>query len=250
MRIENIIFKGDSLEVLDKLRLEDVKKRMDIFLKVKSIKLPKNFDEEIFNILPVNIVELIFDDTFNKPISFYPRNIKKITFGWYFNQVVNNLPEKLEEIHFNGYFNQELDNLPLTVNYITLGAFFDKKLDLLPLGLRVIHFGRLYSHQLENLPMEIEKIYISNGYVYIEELKRKYGHRVLGYISYYNFFVKLNSLMFAVLSENRDLPVFIPFYVRVNWESSIVIMQCIFGTINFSFFIVEIFIYKIFRCII
>jgi len=192
MRIENIILKGDSLEILDKISLEDVKKRMNIFLKVKSIKLPKIFDEEIFNIFPDNIVELIFNDNFNRPISFYPRNIKKITFGWYFNQIVNNLPEKLEEIHFNGYFNQDLDNLPLTVNNITLGAFFDKKLDLLPFGLKTIHFGRLYCQKLDNLPIGIERIYISNGYVYIEELKKKYGYRVLGYISYYNFFCEIH----------------------------------------------------------
>jgi hypothetical protein len=148
--------------------------------------------------LPSNLLSLTFGDNFDKPIDNLPQRLLRLELGCVFNQFVDNLPSNLQSIVFGELFNKPVDNLPSNLQYLTFGEEFNQTLDNLPNGLISIKIFDIdlfpsydldinclpnsvceitlpfyYSKEIKKLPLNLKKIFCSEFYKYIDELKLK-----------------------------------------------------------------------------
>lgn len=137
--------------------------------------------------LPMKLEILRFGDKFNSAIFYLPPNLKILEFGNDFNQPINPLilPKKMFTICFGNSFNQYLDDLPDSIENIKLGNNFNKDLKL-PRNVKYVEFGRSFDQKqiFDELPESIKNIKICSSFLYIEEIKEKYGNII--HIKNYN----------------------------------------------------------------
>src|SRR5271170_4714261 len=97
----------------------------------------------------INIIDLIFDCTFNQKIepNVLPNSLQYLTFGKGFNQKIelNVLPNSLQSLTFGLYFDQEIKQnvLPNSLLSLTFNTCFNQKIkqNVLPNSLQSLTFG-------------------------------------------------------------------------------------------------------------
>eukprot|EP01132_Coremiostelium_polycephalum_P009033 gene9033-11065_t len=128
--------------------------------------------------LPVNseVVELVFSQFFNKPLSNrilnYPGvKIRKLVFGVTFNQFLHpgDLPTTLEELQFGLKFNQPIPRgaIPEGVLRLTFGYYFNQELEdgSIPSTVTYLDLGYSFDHQLYGkLPSGLKELVTSSNY--------------------------------------------------------------------------------------
>ena len=124
----------------------------------------KPIEEEYYEVLAGECVEVKFSNAFNQSIDNLPRNIKKIITGRDFNQEINNLHEGLEEINLGNSFNQRIDNLPRSLKKIIILNNFNNSIDNLPLDLEELFFIGNFDQSLDFVPLNLIKITINGKF--------------------------------------------------------------------------------------
>lgn len=133
-----------------------------------SIQFGHNFNKSIDNLTIVDeidtIQEIILSEKFNQPVNNLSPNIKKISFGFEFNNDVSNLPNKLEYIKFGYDFNSNVDYLPSSLIYVIFGNSFNQTIDNLPSSIKYIELSKDFSKQINAIPFNLEKIKFDKYY--------------------------------------------------------------------------------------
>lgn len=154
----------------------------------KILTIPYIFNEELNNI-PIETIEIIFQEDYNKyEYSYFNQIIKEtdfkdlvnlthLTFGFYFYQNIqqNILPPNLTHLTFGFHFNLEIKQnvLPKTLTHLTFGTYFNQKIqqNILPPNLTFLKFICKYNQKFEKDVLPSSLTYLIINWQYNKKIK-------------------------------------------------------------------------------
>lgn len=171
------------------------------------VKFKKYLPVDVFNnikylyrvntkILPTNLIELEFNNSFNKYLDKikFPESLVKIKFGNNFNKPVLNLPNNLIYLEFGNKFNQKNINikLPANLEFLFFGKEFNKSLDNfeLPANLKKLTFGKYFNKPINKLKINKNLEFIKFGLYFTKnfDILSNYNITSLIFRNFYNIY--------------------------------------------------------------